>query len=98
MPDRTVTGEAPETGFVVEKAAVPSQVPFVKNSNDTVPARLPPAVAETVTESLGTQVCALVSDEGTVLTTTSSFVSSHAVLCEVALLFGRFPLYSATQW
>ena len=43
-------------------------------------------------------VCALVSDEGTVVTTTSSLVSMHVALCVVALLFGRLPLYEATQW
>ena len=43
-------------------------MPFAYSANDTVPARSPPAGAETVTESFGTQVCALVSEEGTAFT------------------------------
>ncbi|RDZ48699.1 hypothetical protein C5C07_20695, partial [Haloferax sp. Atlit-4N] len=90
-------GELPETFLAVEKAASPLQVPLVKNSNETVPARAPPALAETVAESLGTHVCALDSDEGTVLTTTSSLLSVHWALCVVPELL-VLPLYDATQW
>ena len=44
---------------------MPLQLPLAYRENDTVPARLPPAGADTVTESLGTQFCALVKDEAT---------------------------------
>ena len=60
--------------------------------NEKVPARLPPAGAETVAESLGTQRCAVVSDDATVLTMTSSLSSVHVALCVVPFVFGRFPL------
>ncbi len=68
------------------------QSPLAYSVNVTVPARLPPAGAETVAESFGTQFCALVSDDGTVFTVTSSLVSVHAALCVVPLVFGRLPL------
>jgi hypothetical protein len=58
----------------------------------TLPARSPPADALMVAESFGTQVCAVVMDEGTEVTTTSSSVSSQAVLWVVALLLGESPL------
>ncbi len=51
----------------------------------------------TVTESFGVQRWVLVNDEATELTTTSSSVSSQAVLWVVPLLFGESPLYEATQ-
>ena len=76
-----VCGEAPETDRWTLYSDAPEQLLPRKRSNVTVPARLPlPAGAVTVTESFGTQVCALVSDAATVETTTSSPVSSHAVL------------------
>jgi hypothetical protein len=81
-------GESPPTAQSLE----------AYSSNDTVPAMFPPADALTVAESRGTHVCAVVIDDGTELTTTFSLVSLQVVLWSVELLFGRLPLYSATQW
>ncbi len=59
---------------------------------ETLPVIVPPADALTVAESRGIHVWAVVIDEGTELTTTSSSVSSQAVLWVVALLLGESPL------
>ena len=98
LPDETVCGEAPDTSLVVAKALGAVQLALVKNLNDTVPTRAPPAVAETVTESLGTQVWALVSDDGTLVTDTSSAVSVQRALCVTPLVFGKLSLQTATWW
>ena len=63
-----------------------------------MPARAPPAGALIVAESFGTQAWAVVIDELTLLTVTSSLVSVQAALWVTPLVFGGFPLYSATQW
>jgi hypothetical protein len=78
--------------------AVPAHVLLLYRSNDTVPARLPPAAALMVAESFGTQRCAVLIDEGTVVTVTSSAVSVQAALWVMPLVFGELPLYTATQW
>jgi hypothetical protein len=88
----TVCGEAPDTPTEVLYRAVPPQLLPLWSENDTVPARLPPAVALMVAESFGTHVCAVVIDEGTELTTTVSFESRQSVLWVVPLLLGESPL------
>ena len=68
-------------------------------SKDTVPARFPlPAGAETVTESFGTQRCALVSDEATVVTITSSSVSVHGGVVGDSVGVRGIAAVTATQW
>ena len=57
-----------------------------------MPARLPPAGALTVTESFGTHFWALVRDDATLVTLTSSAVSVQAALCVTAFVFGELPL------
>ena len=53
-----------------------------------------------VAESFGTQLWAVLSDEGTVLTTTSSFSSSQSALCVLPTLFASptAGMYCAFQW
>jgi hypothetical protein len=90
----TVTPEAtPETDLVsVGKTGVPVQLADGYSVNDTVPARFPPADAEIVAESFGTHLCAVVIDDGTLVTVTSSSVSVQAALCVTVSVFGELPL------
>ena len=45
-----------------------------------------------VAESFGTHLWAVVSDEGTLVTSTSSLASVQSALCVMPLVFGRLPL------
>ena len=58
-----------------------------------MPARLPvPSAAETVAASLGTQAWAVVIDDATVKTSTSSLTSAQSALWMTPLVFGELPL------
>src|SRR4051812_10443400 len=90
----TERGEDPATvtPFGVLYRTVPVQLLVSESVKYAFPSRRPPAEALMVAESLGTHVCAVVIDEATLLTTTSSLASLHASLCEVALVFGELPV------